>query len=137
MSINNCLSSFQWGPEHEVPCVCLHQLLEQQAASHPLLTCAVHDDTRLTLGELNAAANQVAWKLIDEGIKPGDFVGVQSSRTIYMVIAMFGILKAGGTYLPIDPEHNEERLKRIIEKSQPDGRILIAELLQSLSRDTS
>lgn len=68
--------------------------------------------------ELNNRANQVANHLIDSGVGPGDLVGVCSLRTEKLIIALFGIMKAGAAYVPLDPKFPDERLYYMLEKSE-------------------
>ena len=76
---------------------------------------AEHESVRgrsgaLTYGALNAAANQLARHLAERGVAPGSIVGVAFERDVPMIVAMLAILKAGGGYLPIDPELPAERI---------------------------
>jgi amino acid adenylation domain-containing protein len=67
--------------------------------------------------KLNKLSNQLAHLLKEKGVKPGTIAAIMVKRTIRMVVGLLGILKAGGTYLPLDPEYPEARIKYIIEKS--------------------
>jgi non-ribosomal peptide synthetase component F len=67
--------------------------------------------------ELNEKSDQLGHRLQAKGVKPGAIVAIMVNRTILMMVGLLGILKAGGTYLPLDPEYPEARIKYIIEKS--------------------
>ncbi|MCG8617026.1 MAG: amino acid adenylation domain-containing protein [Desulfobacterales bacterium] len=73
--------------------------------------------TRLTYGELNAKANQLARFLIDQGIDKEKPVGICMDRSPEMIIGILGILKSGGAFLPMDPDYPEDRLKYMVEDS--------------------
>jgi non-ribosomal peptide synthetase component F len=80
----------------------IHQMVERQAAIHPKSTAVICDSERLTYAELNCRANQLARLLCEKGVGPESIVGLYTERSIQTVIAILAILKAGGSYLPID-----------------------------------
>ncbi|MEJ2418786.1 MAG: amino acid adenylation domain-containing protein, partial [Exilibacterium sp.] len=102
---------------------CIHQLFEQKVDLTPesvALICSKEspDDTEvesLTYRELNNRANQLAHFLYNTGITTVPRVGLCVQRSLDMVVGLLGILKAGGTYVPIDPNYPLERLKFIAE----------------------
>src|SRR5262249_9470460 len=87
----------------------VHEIFEQQSASSPNTVPIVLGDRSLTYGELNAQANRVAHHLLSSGA--GDRVGVAIERSLEMVIAILGVLKAGAAYVPLDPRYPQERLR--------------------------
>lgn len=96
---------------------CVHRLIERQAVSNPdapALACA---NVLYSYNELNAKANQMARCLQDVGVGIGDRVGVLMDRSEKMVIAMIGAWKAGGSYVPLDPEYPADRIQYMIEDS--------------------
>jgi long-chain acyl-CoA synthetase len=80
----------------------LASLLEDGAAAYPDRDAVVLGGTRLTYGQLDGLANQVANTLVDRGIKPGDKVALTSPNTPYFTIVYFGILKAGAAVVPLN-----------------------------------
>ncbi|MBQ4848473.1 amino acid adenylation domain-containing protein, partial [Pseudoalteromonas sp. MMG005] len=60
-------------------------------------------------------ANQLACLLRQEGLQQGEAVGILLTRSVNMVVALLGVLKAGGTYIPLDPNYPRSRLDHIIE----------------------
>jgi len=74
----------------------------------------------LTYRELNNLSNQLAYQLIERGVKPNSIVAVMVERSIEMIIGLLGILKAGSAYLPIDPGFPQGRIKYILQKSSPN-----------------
>ncbi|MEU9587855.1 non-ribosomal peptide synthetase [Streptomyces werraensis] len=99
--------------------VTLVELFERQAARRPDETAVVHEDTALTYGELNARANRLARHLVDEGVGPESLVGVCLERSAELVVALLAVLKAGGAYLPIDPDSPADRIAYIVEDAAP------------------
>ncbi|MQX16892.1 AMP-binding protein, partial [Sinorhizobium terangae] len=82
--------------------LCVHELFEQQVRRAPDAVAVIHEDERLSYGELNARANRLAHHLIGLGVKPGDSVATMLDRSVSLVVAQLAILKAGGVYVPID-----------------------------------
>ncbi|MCY8540053.1 condensation domain-containing protein, partial [Bacillus haynesii] len=81
----------------------LYHQLEQQAEKTPDRTAVLADGVSISYRELNERANQIAWKLIGRGIQQEDVIAVMGRRSPDMLIGIYGILKAGAAYLPIDP----------------------------------
>ncbi|MDQ0045710.1 amino acid adenylation domain-containing protein/non-ribosomal peptide synthase protein (TIGR01720 family), partial [Variovorax boronicumulans] len=75
----------------------------------------VFEDRRLSYGELNARANQLAHHLIAQGVGPDVRVGVCLERSFDLVIALLGVLKAGGAFVPLDPDYPADRLAFMLE----------------------
>ncbi|MFP5289028.1 MAG: amino acid adenylation domain-containing protein, partial [Thermoanaerobaculia bacterium] len=99
----------------------LHRLFEAWAASEASgvdRTAVTCEGAHLTYRELDARANRLAHALIAEGVRPGDLVGLRLERSLDLVVAVLGVLKAGGAYLPLDPAYPEERLAFAIEDSR-------------------
>ncbi|MCY9248299.1 non-ribosomal peptide synthetase, partial [Bacillus haynesii] len=96
----------------------IHQLFEEQAKRIPDHTAVVFEDQKLTYRQLNEKANQVARHLREKGVKPDTLVGIMMERSSDMITAILGVLKAGGAYLPIDPEYPLERMRYMAFDSQ-------------------
>jgi amino acid adenylation domain-containing protein len=88
----------------------LAELFEEQAARTPEAIAVVCQDERVTYGELNRRANQLAWHLRGLGVGTDEVVGVCVERSPEMVLGLLAVVKAGGTYLPLDPAYPQERL---------------------------
>lgn len=82
--------------------------------------------------ELNAKANQIAHYLVAEGVTPDTLVGLCVERSLEMIIGIWGILKAGAAYVPIDPDYPEKHIEHIIEDSGIEIMLTSAELLSEL-----
>ncbi|ASS75247.1 hypothetical protein CIG75_09800 [Tumebacillus algifaecis] len=98
--------------------ICLHHLFEQQVDQTPDLVAAVYGEQELTYGELEDRANQLAHHLQSLGVGPDVPVGVCVERSLDLVIALLGVLKAGGAFVPVDPEAPLDRIDQLLEESQ-------------------
>jgi amino acid adenylation domain-containing protein len=97
---------------------CIHQLFEEQVKCTPDAIAVVFKDQHLTYQELNNRANQLAHYLQSLGVGPEVIVGICVERSFEMVVGLLGILKAGGSYVPLDPAYPQERLAYMIDNSQ-------------------
>jgi amino acid adenylation domain-containing protein len=105
--------------EAPYPATYIHEMFEAQAARTPDRVAVVYEDLRLTYAELNARANRLAHRLRDLGVGPDVRVGICVDRVPELVVAVFGVLKAGGAYLPLDPGYPRERLLDMVQDSAP------------------
>ncbi len=97
---------------------CLHELIAEQAQRTPAV--AVSDDhNSITFAELDERAGRMASQLRELGVGPDDLVGVCMQRSIDLVVALLGILKAGGAFVPLDPDQPQERLAFMLEQTHP------------------
>ncbi|MGN1224084.1 MAG: amino acid adenylation domain-containing protein, partial [Ruminococcus sp.] len=94
-------------------------LFEEQVERTPDHIAVTYEGKTLTYRELNHAANALAEKLRECGVKPNDFVVMLTQRSLEMIIGIYGILKAGGAYVPIDPTYPEDRIAYTIQDCQP------------------
>ncbi|OZE92054.1 non-ribosomal peptide synthetase [Rhodococcoides fascians] len=76
-------------------------------------------DQVLSYGELDRRAEQVARHLMSLGAGPDRTVGVAMHRSLELIVAMYGIVKSGAAYLPLDPDHPRERLDYIVDVAEP------------------
>ncbi|BAY41549.1 amino acid adenylation domain-containing protein (plasmid) [Nostoc sp. NIES-2111] len=97
---------------------CFHQLFLEQVEKTPDGIALVFEQTQLTYLQLNHQANQLAHHLKNLGVVPDIVVGICIERCPQMIVALLGILKAGGTYLPLDPSYPQERLQFILEDAK-------------------
>jgi amino acid adenylation domain-containing protein len=88
----------------------IHELFEEQVQRQPDALAVMYADERISYGELNERANQLAHYLQGLGVGPEVIVGLCVERSVEMVVGLLGILKAGGAYLPLDPSYPRERL---------------------------
>ena len=89
---------------------CLHQLFEEQAARHPNRPALCFGESELSYFELNRRANQIAHILRQSGVGPNVPVALCLERSAEMIVALLGVLKAGGCYVPLIPDNPKARL---------------------------
>ncbi|MBA3806780.1 MAG: amino acid adenylation domain-containing protein [Solirubrobacterales bacterium] len=122
--------------EHELPeRASIKELFEEQVARTPDAPAVVFGDQRLSFAELNARANQIAWRLRERGVGPGTLVGVLIEKSIDLVPAVLGVLKAGGAYIPLDPLYPPERLAFMVSDAGPGMLLTHAKHLDLLPED--
>ncbi|MET7431580.1 amino acid adenylation domain-containing protein [Streptomyces flaveolus] len=92
----------------------LHELLADAAAHDPDAVAVVDGDRGISYGELDAGANRVARSLAREGIGPGQRVGLYLEKSIEALTGLYGILKAGAAYVPVDPDAPLARVGAIL-----------------------
>jgi amino acid adenylation domain-containing protein len=97
-------------PEH----ACLHELVEQAADRTPDGVAVVCGDESVTYQELDERANRLAHRLRAGGVRPESLVGVCLRASVRRAVAVLGVLKAGGGFLPLDPDYPPERLSYMV-----------------------
>jgi amino acid adenylation domain-containing protein/FkbM family methyltransferase len=94
--------------------LCLPQLFRQQVERTPQRTALVCGQEQLSYAELNARANQLAHLLRQRGVQRESLVGIFMERSVGMMVAVLGVLKAGAAYLPLEVAYPWERLKFMV-----------------------
>ena len=97
---------------------CLHELFEEQVERTPEAVAIAFEQEQLTYRELNQRANQLAHRLVNLGVTPDTLVALLIERSIDFVAAILAVFKAGGAFLPLDPQHPAKRHSQILEQSQ-------------------
>jgi amino acid adenylation domain-containing protein len=97
---------------------CIHEMFAAQAGRTPEAVALVLEEQTLSYAELNRRANQLAHYLRGQGVGAESLVGLMMERSIEMVVAVLGILKAGAAYLPLDPAYPQERLAWMMDDAQ-------------------
>ena len=97
---------------------CLHHLIERQASKTPHAIAASFENKQITFEDLNTRTNKIANFLHGFNIGPDTFVGICMERSLEMLLCLVGVLKAGGAYLPLDPDYPEERLAYMMESAK-------------------
>ncbi|MYV91659.1 non-ribosomal peptide synthetase, partial [Streptomyces sp. SID1034] len=103
----------------EIPQQWAHELFEAQVRRTPTATAVVFEDTEISYEELNTRANRLAHHLIDHGVGPEAIVALALPRSADLVVAILGVLKAGGAYLPIDLDHPQDRIDGLLSDARP------------------
>ena len=116
---------------------CIHELFELQAQRTPDATALVYREQTLTYQELNQRANHLAQHLRALGLGLEKCAGIYVQRSLDMVIALLGVLKAGAAYVPLDPSYPRERLAWMLEDTQATVVLTHRALLSSLPPHTA
>jgi amino acid adenylation domain-containing protein len=94
---------------------CIHERFAERARQQPENVALVFQNRHLTYAQLEARANQLAYHLQGLGVGPEVPVAICMDRSLELVVGILGILKAGGGYVPLDPEYPKERLTYVME----------------------
>ncbi|WP_204069976.1 AMP-binding protein, partial [Planobispora siamensis] len=101
---------------------------EAQVAASPGAVAVVCGPVELTYGQLDGRAGALAGVLADLGVGPERCVAVLVPRSVALVVALVGVVKAAGVYVPIDPAYPAERVGFIVEDAAPMAVVTVAEL---------
>ncbi|MGF7029414.1 amino acid adenylation domain-containing protein [Paenibacillus mucilaginosus] len=110
------------------------ECIEEHAEHWPERTALIHENRAWSYGELNAWANRLARLLLKHGLEPEDRVGIWMKRSIPLVASILAVWKAGGAYIPLDPEAPAERAFGMIGEAEIKLLLTGAELHGELSR---
>ncbi|KFA88634.1 condensation domain-containing protein, partial [Archangium violaceum] len=110
----------------------IHQLFEERVRLHPESVALEFGETRLSYGELDTRANQLAHLLASKGVCSGDLVGICVERSADLVVGLLGILKAGAAYVPLDPAYPQQRLTFMLEDTRAHVVVAWRHLAQAL-----
>ncbi|UNO44069.1 non-ribosomal peptide synthetase [Streptomyces sp. MST-110588] len=89
----------------------------EQVARAPRNTALIVGEERVSYAELDARANRLAHRLVQLGVRPDSRVGVCLGRRTELFVALLAVLKAGGGYVPLDPEYPADRLAFMVTDS--------------------
>jgi amino acid adenylation domain-containing protein len=95
----------------------LQHLLRDSAARAPRQPAVAVGEQVLSYADLDGLSNQVARELLAQGVAPGDRVGILIPKSAAAVVALYGVLKAGACYVPLDPKSPAARLSAIVNDS--------------------
>ena len=96
----------------------IHNLFEEQVRQIPDSIAVIANEKSLSYKELNEKANYLGNHLTEIGIGPDKNVAICMSRSVNLIVAILGILKSGGAYIPLDPDTPNKRIENILELSQ-------------------
>ncbi|KAJ5777393.1 hypothetical protein N7520_000639 [Penicillium odoratum] len=94
---------------------CIHDAIHDQAVTGPEREAVCAWDGKLTFGELDHLASKLACHLRMQGVGPEARVALLFDKSKWNIVAMLGVMKAGGAFVPLDPTHPTSRLQRLIE----------------------
>ncbi len=114
-----------WNPVEANPleALCIHQAIERQVAAQPDARAVTFGHQSFTYADIDTRANRLAHRLIDCGVGPEVRVGVAMQRSDQLLVALLAVLKAGGTYVPLDPDYPADRVAYMLEDSR--ARVLL------------
>ncbi len=95
----------------------MHQIFENQVILNPSAPAIEYEGSKITYEELNARANQLARILVKNGMNKGDIGAIVAERSPEVVVGILAILKAGGAFLPVDPDYPAERISFMLKDS--------------------
>lgn len=98
---------------------CIHELIEARVELSPNAAAVICGSQILSYGELNSRANQLARFLARLGVRREDRIGVALGSSLNLPVALLGVLKAGGSCVPLDPNYPKHRLDLMLEDAQP------------------
>jgi amino acid adenylation domain-containing protein len=98
--------------------LCIAERCEQQVAAHPDAIAAVYGQEQWSYRQLNAEANRIARRLRELGIGPEGLVGVSMEPSLRRLAGILAILKAGGGYVPLDPDLPDDRLTYMVTDAE-------------------
>jgi amino acid adenylation domain-containing protein len=108
------------------------QLFEEQVERTPNTLAVAYGNDQLSYAELNDRANRLAHYLQAHRVAPESMVAILMERSVEFVIALLGTLKAGGTYVPLDPTYPSSRLAFMLADTEPAILLTQQHLTQSL-----
>jgi amino acid adenylation domain-containing protein len=111
------LAALDGGPGRAPPGACIHTLFEAQVRRTPGAPAVAHGETTWSYAELNARANLLARRLVEQGLRPEERVGVVMEPSAQALAVLLGILKAGGAYVPVDAGWPEPRKRAVLERA--------------------
>ncbi len=110
----------------------VHDLITAQAQANPDRTAVIFEGDSLTYAELDQASNQLAHHLRKMGVGVDSLAALFIHRSLNMVIGALGIIKAGGAFIPIDPDLPPARIRHILDDARPPAIVTQEELLPNL-----
>ncbi|MGD2092758.1 MAG: amino acid adenylation domain-containing protein [Candidatus Aminicenantes bacterium] len=111
----------------------IHELVEVQAKRIPGHTALLRDNVFITYNELNQKSNQLAHLLKARGTGTGTIIGIMMERSPGMLTGILAVLKAGGSYLPLEPGYPDERIVLMLHSSNASILLTRSEILKQKS----
>ena len=102
---------------------CVHHLIEKVTLDHPSAPAICSHDGNLTYSELGNLSSRLANHLTEQRVEVESKVPILFEKSKWAVVAMLGIIKAGGAFVPLDPSHPKQRLRSICH--QVDAKVLV------------
>ncbi|MET9224609.1 amino acid adenylation domain-containing protein [Lentzea sp. NPDC003310] len=112
-------ASWARGEALDVAPTTVDALVRQRVAADPDAIAVVAGGVELTYGQFDGRVNAFARLLVERGVRVGDRVAIAMTRSVDLLVALAGVLRAGAAYVPIDPGYPEERVKYILDNAAP------------------
>ena len=129
-----------WGVEDleydEIPEERLNKIFENQVEMHPDRVVLYATDGEFTYEQLNEKANRIAHSLIKKGVGPEDRIMFILNRDSNTIASIFGILKSGAAFIPVDSEYPSERIEHVLTDSESKY-IIVDDVIEKKSIDLS
>lgn len=106
-------------------------ILRERAEQMPAKTALIYGDRRVSYKDFADMAEALAGHLVENEVKPGDFVGIYAERSVEMIVAIYAVLRAGAVYVPLSPMYEKERLDYILEDCKPKAILTYGTKLES------
>ncbi|HWX41158.1 MAG TPA: amino acid adenylation domain-containing protein, partial [Blastocatellia bacterium] len=116
--------------------LCMHQMIAEQVERTPDSIALSFDDELLTYRDMNDRANQLARYLVRRGVGVETLVGICLDRSIEMLLAVNGVLKAGAAYVPLDPDYPADRINSILRDAEVSAVLTVERLRPVVSGAT-
>ncbi|RFU74820.1 destruxin synthetase, 1 [Trichoderma arundinaceum] len=100
--------------------LCTHTVIEQHARERPDAVAVQAWDGQLTYSELNTLSSILACRLVELGVRPNKLIPLCFEKSVWIMIALLGVLKAGGGFVLLDPSLPQERLRTIAHQTQSE-----------------
>lgn len=114
----SALAEIQTAETGNAPFTLFHECVSHYAKVQPDKDALIACDKTYTYSEFNSATNRIATALIKRGVQSRDRIALLLPRTSHLILSLFGVLKAGATYVPCDPDYPTDRVKLILEDSE-------------------
>lgn len=112
----------------------LTELVARQAMRTPRACAVICGARALSYQELERAANRLARTLVRRKLAPGTRIAVLLERSTDLVVALLAILKAGSTYIPLDPAYPTERLSHVLDNARPAAIVSTSTIIRRFAR---
>ncbi len=99
------------------PALSICEIFHQQALVTPENIAVINDGIQLTYAQLSKEVDGLASYLLSKGVQPGDRIGVLLNRSVDLLVALLGTMRAQATYVPLDPIYPDDRLQHMIDDS--------------------
>lgn len=94
--------------------VCIHELFQRQVERQPEAVAVCSHNQSFTYADVESFSSALAIQLIEVGVIPGQFVAVCFEKSIWTVVSILAVFKAGAVYVPIEPDHPPSRINEVI-----------------------